>query len=191
MDADGETFVRKTDWDGGAREVGEIQPLRIAHGVQISRAGAVVSAAMEERGTGGNWGEKDGDLLHLAQYFCAQEVALGAGFDEGIERDGAGGCGVRDVFAQHGADLIFLAGDGFAEEMANHGAEEEPPEFESAIEAVEAERFGSETLVGEKFCGVLDGGVRFRGCGAECGAFQNSDAQAARVDFVLRRQGNR
>src|SRR5213593_2312170 len=60
LDADGETFVRKTDWDGGAREAGEIQPLRIAHGVQISRAGAVVSAAMEERGTGGNWGEKDG-----------------------------------------------------------------------------------------------------------------------------------
>jgi len=26
--------------------------------------------------------------LHLAQDFCAQEVAFGAGFDEGIERDG-------------------------------------------------------------------------------------------------------
>ncbi len=88
--------------------------------------------------------------------------------------------------AQHGADLIFLAGDGFAEEMANHRAEEEPPEFESAIEAVEAKRFESKTLVDEKFCGVLDGGVRFRGCGAECGTFQNSDAKAARVDFVLR-----
>jgi len=44
-------------------------------------------------------------------------------------------------------------------------------------------------LVYEKFCGVLDGGVRFRGCGAECGAFQNSDAEGARVDFILRRSG--
>ena len=58
--------------------------------------------------------------------------------------------------------------------------------MKTICEAVEAKRFESKTLVDEKFCGVLDGGVRFRGCGAECGAFQNSDAKAARVDFVLR-----
>jgi len=190
LDADGEAFVRKTERDGGTGEAGEIQPLRIAHGVQVTRGGAVVSGAMEESGAGGDWGEKDGDLLHLAQDFCAQEVALGAGLDEAIERDGAAGCGVGKIFAQHGADLIFLAGDGFAEEMANHGAEEEPPEFESAIEAVEAKRFETETLVDEQFCGVLDRCARFRGCGAECRAFENSDAEAARVDFVLRTQRN-
>jgi hypothetical protein len=89
LHADGETLARITGWDGGARETGEIQPLLVAHGVEISRAGAVVSAAMEKRGRRGNWGEKDGDLLHLAEDFCAQQVALGAGFDERIERDGA------------------------------------------------------------------------------------------------------
>jgi len=89
LDADGEAFVGKTERDGGAGKTGEIQPLRVAHGVEISRAGAVVSAAMEKRGRRGNWGEKDGDLLHLAEDFCAQQVALGAGFDERIERDGA------------------------------------------------------------------------------------------------------
>ena len=49
--------------------------------------------------------------------------------------------GEGKIFAQDRADLFFLAGDGFAEEMADHGAEEKPPEFESAIEAVEAEGF--------------------------------------------------
>jgi hypothetical protein len=81
--------------------------------------------------------------------------------------------------------LGFLAGNGFAKEVANHWAEEEPPKFESAVEAIEGKRFESETLVNEKFCGVFDGGVSFRSCGAERGAFQNSDAEAARVDFVL------
>src|SRR6267142_271331 len=85
LDANGKAFARKTDGDGGAGETGEIQPLRTAHGVEISRAGAVVSAAMEESGSGGDWGEKDGDLLHLAQDFCAQEIALGAGLDSFIE----------------------------------------------------------------------------------------------------------
>ena len=71
MDADGEAFGGKSERDGSAGKTGEIQPLRIAHGVEVSGAGAVVSAAMEERGTGGDWGEKDRDLLHLAQDFCA------------------------------------------------------------------------------------------------------------------------
>ena len=186
MDADGEAFVRKTERDGGTGETGEIQPLRIAHGVEISRAGAVVSRAMEERGAGGDGREEDRDLLHLAQDFCAQEIALGAGLDEGIERDGFARYCVGKIFAQHWADLIFLAREDFAKEMANHGAEEEPPEFESAIEAVEAKGFKSESLIGEEFCGALDGGVRFRSWGAECGAFQNSDAEATWVDFALR-----
>src|ERR1700682_5714721 len=129
LDADGEAFVRKSERDGGAGETGEIQPLRAARGVEISSAAAVVPAAMKERGSGGNWGEKDGELLHLAQNFCAQEIALGAGFDEGIEGDGAPSCCLREVFAEHRADLIFHAGDSFAEKVANHGAEEEPPEF--------------------------------------------------------------
>jgi hypothetical protein len=86
--------------------------------------------------------------------------------------------------------LIFLPGDGFAEEMANHGAEEEPPEFEGAIEAVEAKGFKSESLISQELCGVLDGGVCFRGCGAECGAFQNSDAEDVQVNFDLRVEGN-
>src|SRR6267142_1182042 len=149
LDANGKAFARKTDGDGGAGETGEIQPLRTAHGVEISRAGAVVSAAMEESGSGGDWGEKDGDLLHLAQDFCAQEIALGAGLDEGIERDGSAGCCVSEIFAQHWADLSFLAGDSLAEEMTNHRAEEEPPEFESAVEAIEGKWFESETLIGE------------------------------------------
>ena len=93
---------------------------------------------------------------------------------------------MRKIFAQHRADLIFLGGDSLAKEMTNHRAEEEPPEFKSAIEPIEAKRFESETLVDEKFCGVLDGGVRVWCCCAESGAFENSDAEAARVDFVLR-----
>ena len=94
LHADGEAFAGKAERDGGARETGEVQPLRVAHGVAISSAGVVVSAAMEERGSGGDWGEEDGDVLHLAQDFCAEQVALGAGFDEGVERDGAAGCGL-------------------------------------------------------------------------------------------------
>ena len=185
MDADGEAFVRKTERDGGTGETGEIQPLRIAHGVEISRAGAVVSRAMEERGAGGDGREEDRDLLHLAQDFCAQEIALGAGLDEGIERDGFARYCVGKIFAQHWADLIFLAREDFAKEMANHGAEEEPPEFDSAVEAIERKRFESETLADEKFCDVLDGRVSFWGCSAESRAFQNSDAEAAWVDSAL------
>ena len=190
LHANGKALARKTSWDGGTGETGEIQPLRVAHGVEISRSGAIASSAMEEGGAGGDRREEDGDLLHLAQDFCAQEIALGAGFDEKIEGDGTAGCCVREIFAQHRADLSFLAGNSFAKEVADHWTEEEPPEFESAIEAIEAKRFESEALVDEKSCGALDGGVSFRGCGAECGAFENSDADAARVDSVLRTQWN-
>ena len=186
LDANGKACARKTDGDGGAGETGEIQPLRIAHGVPITRCGAVVSFAVEESGARRDRREQDRDLLHLAQDSCAQKVALGAGFDERIERDRAAGCCVREVFAQHRADLVGLADDGFGKEVANYGAEEEPPEFDSAVEAIEGKRFESETLADEKFCDVLDGRVSFWGCSAESRAFQNSDAEAARVDSILR-----
>ena len=50
--------------------------------------------------------------MHLAQDFGAEEIAIGAGFQELRKCDWwPGGC-VGEIFAEHRADLFFLAGDG-------------------------------------------------------------------------------
>src|SRR2546425_1027642 len=74
--------------------------------------------------------------------------------------------------------------------MADHRTEEEPPEIERAIEDIEAENFNGEATIGEPFCGLLDGGMRFRGHSTKSAAFQNSDAQATQIGFVALAQGN-
>src|SRR5882724_1654353 len=52
LHADGETVGRKVNRDGGSRKSCKIEPLRIAHDVQIARATLVVSCSVSKRGRG-------------------------------------------------------------------------------------------------------------------------------------------
>src|SRR5712692_4944146 len=138
-----------TEGDGGSGKAGQVQPLRELHGVAVSRAGEIVSLAVKKRGTCGNRGEQNGRVLHLAQNLGAEEIAVGAGLRELIERNWISkGC-KRKILAQHRADLIFVAGDAVAEQIADHRAEEKPPQVECAIESFNPEGFNSEATLGE------------------------------------------
>lgn len=87
LHADGKTFARKADGNRSAWETSEIEPLGKTHGVAVAGAGDVVSFAVAEGGRGGNGGEKNGAAVHLAEDFLAEEIALGAGLHELIERE--------------------------------------------------------------------------------------------------------
>ena len=45
----------------------------------------------------------------MAEDFFTEQVALGTGLNETVERDRVGRSRVRKVFAQHGAKLGFVA----------------------------------------------------------------------------------
>src|ERR671924_1432105 len=148
LHADGKTFLRKADGDGSARETSEIEPLGKTHGVAIAGAGVVASFAVAEGGRGRNGRQKDGDIVHLAEDFLAEKVALGAGLDELIEREWIARGGDGKIFAQHGAqlgaELGFVVSEIRVEQTGDYRAEEKPPEFESAIEPNEFDWFNKE-----------------------------------------------
>src|SRR5260370_40064622 len=127
LDTDGESFIRMRDWDGRAGKACQIQPLRKAHGIAVSDAGPIVSFTMTKRGARGNRREKNRRVLHLAKNFGAEKIAIGAGFHEVFECYWSFGIRVREVFAQDGADFVFMASDALANQIANHPAEEKPP----------------------------------------------------------------
>src|SRR5258708_3130789 len=88
LDTDREAFVRKAERDGGAGEPGQVEPLGIAHGVAVAGTGMIVSLAVAERGSCGNRGGQNPCVLHLAQDFGAEKIAIRAGFHELIKCDG-------------------------------------------------------------------------------------------------------
>src|SRR5712692_5246196 len=103
LHADGESLARNSDRYGTTGKAGQVQPLRELHGVAVSRAGEIVSLAVKKRGTCGNRGEQNGRVLHLAQNLGAEEIAVGAGLRELIERNWISkGC-KRKILAQHRA----------------------------------------------------------------------------------------
>src|SRR6266851_4129857 len=111
-----------TDWDGRAGKACEIEPLRKAHGIAVSDAGPIVSFTMTKRGTRGNRRKKNRRVLHLAQNLGAEKIAIRAGFRELFECDWSFGICVREVFAEHRADLVFMSSDALANQIANHRA---------------------------------------------------------------------
>jgi len=64
LDADWQAVSGSCNGDGKAGETGEIEPLRVAHGFAITRAGTPIAFAMAESGRGANWGQKNGDVFH-------------------------------------------------------------------------------------------------------------------------------
>jgi len=127
----------------------------------------------------------------LAKEFGAEMITVGADFGEFIEIQSATGTGDGKIFAQHWADFGFVAFDAVTNEMADDGAEENPPKFERAAEAGEAEKFYVEALFGEKLSGAGDGGARF-GCDlTQSIAFQNAHAKTTQFFFCIGAYGDR
>ena len=158
--------MRMTDRDGRAGKAGKVQPLRKAHGVAVSRAGKIISLAMAECRARGNWGEQNRRVVHLAKNFGAEKIAVGAGFCELVEGDRISrGC-AGEIFAQHRADLIFVASDTALDQVSDHRAKEKPPPFESAIKTAKSKWFEGEAAIGERGCGLLDSQASLWSCGA-------------------------
>ena len=100
-------------------------------------------------GTGGNRGEQNRRVLHLAKNVGAEKITLGAGFRELIECDWISRSRARKILAQHRADLILVAGDAVLDQVTDDRAKEEPPEIESTVEAVQPEGFDREASLAE------------------------------------------
>ena len=97
----------------------------------------------------GNRGEQNARVLHLAENFGAEKIALRAGFHEFFEGDWISGSCECKVFAQHRADLIFLARDAVLNQITDYRPKEKPPQIECAIEAMQAEGFDGEPAVAQ------------------------------------------
>jgi len=74
--------------------------------------------------------------------------------------------------------------------MADNGAEEKPPEFESAVETLQLEWLDAEAAVAEQFCRAVDGVASFGSGVAERGTFQNPDANGAEIVFGVSAEGD-
>src|SRR5260370_42033416 len=99
---------------------------------------------MTKRGTPGNWRKQNRRVLHLPENLGPEKIPLRASLHELLGRNRTFGICAREILAQHRTDLIFMAGDTVPEEIANHRAEEKPPQIERAVEALEGEAFEGE-----------------------------------------------
>ena len=181
LDVDGEAFGRAAHGQGKTGKASEIKPLAEAHGIAIvvGLAGNVIALTVLERRFGGDSGKKNRDIAELAKNGGAGEIAGGAGFLEGVESDRWLGLNRPEVGDEHRAQERFIALCRLADEPADHGPEEKPPQFEGLLQIFELLRFDTIVEITQKLRGAAQGGKSFRCCAAEFWIFENADAQAA------------
>src|ERR1700730_478322 len=140
LNADGHAFQRQAERNRRSGKAGQVQPLRMAHGIAIAvlLSGAPVALAMSEGGGQRNGRAQDRYVLHLVEDVGAEHVALRARLQELLERHGTRRLGRRQVFTQHGTHLIFIAAEGRTEQMGDGRPEEEPPEIDGAVETLQS-----------------------------------------------------
>lgn len=163
MDADWQAVSGSCNGDGKAGETGEIEPLRVAHGFAITRAGTPIAFAMAESGRGANWGQKNGDVFHCFEDAGALEIASRGFCDEFEHRGRCFRARGFQIIQKNWAELRFFSRDLLHEELCDDWTEEKPPEIESAVEIVEPEWLDAETCLFEKSCRAIHSGERF-GC---------------------------
>ena len=136
LDADGKAVRRDPDGYRSPGKSCQIEPLGIAHGVAIAmvRAGMPGAFAVAESGSGRNGRKQNRDVLHLAENLGADKIAPRACVQDLVERWRSFQFGDRKIFAQHRADLIFVAVDRWTKQMRDQRTEEEPPQIDRAIE---------------------------------------------------------
>ena len=145
MNADRETVGREGDGNGSARKSREIEPLRVAHGVQVARASRVVAAAVAKGGSGRNRREKNRSGGQLADETFTERVARGAGLEQAVGGDGGFVCGDGEIFPQLRAEKRFFARGALAQKVCDHRAEEIPPEIERLAEPREVQGLDGES----------------------------------------------
>ena len=142
---------------------------------------------MAESWRGRNRGQENRDVFHRFEDAGAFEIA-GRGFcDEVQHRRWRFRARGLQIIQKNWAELRFLSSNLLREELRDDGPEEKPPEIESAVEIVKAEWLYAETGLFEKFCGVVDGGKRFRCCRSYGRGIENADAKTAQFfgsDFL-------
>jgi len=99
LDANRKAFFRMADGDRSAREASQVKPLRKTHGIEIAGTGFVVAASVGKSRRRRNRRKQNRCVSHLAENFCAEKIALGAGFQELIERERIGRTGCTKIFA--------------------------------------------------------------------------------------------
>src|SRR5260370_21483246 len=122
---------------------------------------------MTKRGTPGNSRKQNRRVLHLPANLGPEKIPLRASLHELLEGNRTFGMCAREILEQNRTDLIFVAGEAVPEQIANHRAEEKPPQIERAVESLDPKRFDDEAALAERFCGALDSGTSLRSCHAE------------------------
>ena len=79
---------------------------------------------------------------------------------------------------EHGAEKTLASERFVAKEVGDNRAEEEPPEFQGAVELFEGDGLDAIVELAEMLGGAADGGESFGRGAAEFGIFQDADAQA-------------
>lgn len=155
----------------------------MTHGVEVAVGipAAIAAGTVEEGGGSGDRRKKDGDFAELTKQGSADEIALDAGFLEGFEGDSWLGLRCFEITFEHGTKQRFLADRELPEEIADHGAEEKPPESEGLLQIFQFNWFDAIVEIAEELGRAAESGQSFRRRAAEFSIFENSDAQALQI----------
>lgn len=120
----------------------------------------------------------------MAEQAGADGIALGAGGHEGIGGERRFGRSDYKIVAQHRAEQVLVAGRGLPNQMGNYRTEEEPPEFEGAIEFGERDGFDAIAEIAEMLSRTANREQSFRRGAAKFGIFEDADTEATRLFWV-------
>src|SRR5258708_28049010 len=156
----------------------------MAHGVAKSRAWLVVAFAVAKCRCAANRRKQNWRIAHGMQNLCAFAVARRAHSDEMLH--GHRWCRRRifcglQIILKNWTEQMLTVSNLCGKKLADHGAEEKPPEIEHPLQIVQPKWFQNEALVGEELRRLAYCQLRFRSDSAERVTFQNSNADFRRT----------
>ena len=178
LHADGQAFGGLADGDDGGGSAEKIEPLRVAHGVEVGDGLALdgpAALAGAEGGDGANGAQQEGEGPHFVEELGADFVGADPGLEGSLGRKLHFSLRDGEEVAEGGAEIGFAAANRGCVEHGSALDEEKPPEFARGFKTGGPEGFDDEALALEGARGLLNGGAGFEGNWNEAVVFKVSD----------------